>query len=121
MLLLWDDEGRVLLQRRPPTGIWGGLWSLPEIAPDDDPVGWCRETLACGARLRSDLSPLRHGFTHFELDILPRMLDLEALPERVMDAGDWLWYNPRSPQQIGLPAVVDRLLDNGAAPDWRMR
>ncbi len=30
MLLLSDREGRLLLERRPPSGIWGGLWSLPE-------------------------------------------------------------------------------------------
>lgn len=115
MLLLLDDEDRVLLLRRPPSGVWGGLWSLPEIPRGDDPVGWCREVLACGARPRSDLAPVKHGFTHFELDILPRVLDLEAPPGRVMDADDWLWYNPRAPHQIGLPAVVDRLLASDTA------
>jgi A/G-specific adenine glycosylase len=66
------------------------------------------------ARRRGDLPPVRHGFTHFDLDIHPALLELDATPDRVMDGGEWLWYNPRSPHEIGLPAVVARLLDPDA-------
>jgi len=51
MLILTNDRSEVLLEQRPPSGIWGGLWSLPETtaAPDDETalVDWCRERLGC--------------------------------------------------------------------------
>ena len=42
MLLITNADREVLLERRPPSGIWGGLYSLPELAAEDDPQGWCR-------------------------------------------------------------------------------
>ncbi|MDQ2694431.1 MAG: A/G-specific adenine glycosylase, partial [Pseudomonadota bacterium] len=45
MLLLCAATGEVLLERRPPSGVWGGLWSFPECPPAADVAGWCRETL----------------------------------------------------------------------------
>jgi A/G-specific adenine glycosylase len=114
MLILLDAERRVLLRRRAPTGIWGGLWSLPEIGCDEDAVAWCRQVLGGRARRRGGLPRVRHGFTHFDLEIQPQLLELETAPGRVMDGDDWLWYNPRSPNEIGLPAVVARLLDRDA-------
>ena len=43
MLLVRDPQGRVLLERRPPQGVWGGLWCLPELATEADPLARCRE------------------------------------------------------------------------------
>ena len=110
MLLLEDPEGRILLERRPHRGIWGGLWSLPEASLEKrDPC--CPLP---GAELEpapdADPPPIRHGFTHFELLIHPRRFRVTAPGDGIMDAGGHLWYNPAEPPNIGLPAVVSRLL-----------
>jgi A/G-specific adenine glycosylase len=115
MLLVRDGAGRVLLRRRPADGLWGGLWGLPE--PDDaqDVARWCETRLGVRPDTIRALAPLRHGFTHFELEIRPLRLEVDGA--RCAMAGDgWLWYNPRSPARIGLAAVVGRLLGSLERP-----
>ncbi len=111
MLLVRDAEGALLLERRPPAGIWGGLWSLPEIAVDADPLGWCRETLQQSARIKRHLDPRRHTFSHFHLDIEPVEILLNGPGCGVLEAADRVWYNPQRPDDVGLAAPVARLID----------
>ena len=115
MLLIRDEAGRVLLQRRPADGLWGGLWGLPE--PDDaqDVARWCETRLGVRPDHTRALAPVRHGFTHFELEIRPLRLEVDGA--RCVMAGEgWLWYNPRSPARVGLAAVVARLLGSLEPP-----
>ncbi|NGP53369.1 A/G-specific adenine glycosylase [Thioalkalivibrio sp. XN8] len=115
MLLLQDAAGAVLLERRPPSGVWGGLWCPPELA-GESPVDWGERVL--GARLRPApaLAAVRHGFTHFELEITPLRARLERAPARVLESDRWVWYNARSPAKFGLAAVVGRLITALQAP-----
>ena len=110
MLLVEDPEGRFLLERRPQGGIWGGLWSLPEAPPGERdphcPLPGCKLEPAAGA----DPPTLRHGFTHFELVIRPRHFHIAGPTNGIIDADTHLWYNTAKPPNIGLPAVIDRLL-----------
>ncbi len=111
MLLVRDREGAVLLERRASAGIWGGLWSLPEIAADADPLGWCMDELHQPGEVGRVLATRRHTFSHFHLDIEPCEILLKNPVLRVLEAGSRLWYNPRSPENVGLAAPVARLLD----------
>lgn len=70
MLLIRDGDGHVLLQRRPPTGIWGGLWGLPECHTDDI-KRWSRTALGLEIAPQRRWPTLRHSFSHFHLDIHP--------------------------------------------------
>jgi A/G-specific adenine glycosylase len=70
MLLIRDEAGRILLQRRPPAGIWGGLWGLPECTTRDIRA-WCRDTLGLEIETDKRWPTLRHSFSHFRLDIHP--------------------------------------------------
>ncbi len=110
MLLLQDPERRVLLEKRPPTGIWGGLWSLPELPPDARAEDWCLRQLGLRTSLVGKLRPRAHAFTHFQLRILPRLLRVENPAPGVLDGGRWVWYNPGQPQDRGLAAPVLALL-----------
>ncbi|MGH8399678.1 MAG: A/G-specific adenine glycosylase, partial [Gammaproteobacteria bacterium] len=66
MLLLMQD-GRLLLQRRPPSGIWGGLWGFPELAPEQDIEAWCQQRFGAAPSAQHQLPLLRHTFSHFHL------------------------------------------------------
>ena len=111
MLLATDCDGRVLLEQRPPQGIWGGLWSLPQFDDEDAARRSVALSLA-SACIAADLPPaIQHSFTHFDLEIQPMRVQctgtsgvMDALPER-------LWYNPREPQRVGLPAPVKTLIE----------
>lgn len=108
-MLLAVHEGRVLLERRPPTGIWGGLWGLPEFSSSDDARLWCARMLATGARPMDALAPLRHAFTHFVVEIQPLRIDC-AGTSGVMEAERWVWYNPAAPAALGVAAPVTHLI-----------
>ncbi len=111
MLLVRDPAGAVLLERRASAGVWGGLWSLPEIAADADPLGWCMDELHQPGEVGRVLATRRHTFSHFHLDIEPCEILLKNPVVRVLEAGSRLWYNARSPEHIGLAAPVARLID----------
>lgn len=72
LLLLQGDE--ILLEKRPPSGIWGGLWSLPEVPDDVDAQELARERYGVEAELLPSLPVLTHTFTHFRLHITPQPL-----------------------------------------------
>jgi len=112
LLIAHDGQGRVLLERRPPAGVWGGLWCLPEVPGDEAPVDWAARELGLRIAEPEPWPALRHGFTHFVLDISPLAAPvLENPADRVLEGGARVWYNCRSPDQRGLAAPVARLLE----------
>lgn len=109
MLIIRDQDRRALLVRRPPNGIWGGLWSLPEYT-GPDVQGWCRAHLGCEVTLASPGTPIRHRFTHFTLTITPLPAKLED-HAAVMENQDAVWYNTDDLDQYpGVAAPVRQLL-----------
>jgi len=117
MLLVRDQDGAVLLQQRPPAGIWGGLWSFPEVESPGAGEAWCAQRLGCGVA-RSEAWPvLRHSFSHFHLDITPLLVELGAnRAGAVLEGQPAVWYNTRTENTPrGLAAPVQRLLDRLAA------
>ena len=109
MLLVESSEG-VLLQRRPPTGIWGGLWSLPEAPVETDPLYHCRERLGLDADTPEYWPAFRHTFSHYHLDIEPVRLRVTGDAACVMTDEEAFWYNERTAPERGLAAPVNRLL-----------
>lgn len=83
------DAGRVLLERRPAPGIWGGLWCFPERRP-------------AGCRVKAELAPIEHGFTHFRLRIRPLLCAGRA------PAGLWLDFDDA--RRAAIPTPVRNLL-----------
>ncbi|PMS21338.1 A/G-specific adenine glycosylase [Trinickia dabaoshanensis] len=111
MLVLRDGE-RVLLERRPPSGIWGGLWSLPEAA-GEAALADRAQILGAGPDI-TRLAPIAHTFTHFKLDIEPRCAELSAVQRaRRCDARDdeTAWVPLAQIDDYGVPAPVRKLLD----------
>jgi A/G-specific adenine glycosylase len=116
VLVVRDPSGRVLLERRPARGIWGGLFSLPELAEEESPRDWCVRTLGAPISAERELPTIEHAFTHFDLDLAPRLLDLASAPNVVRDADDWHWCRPRAALEVGVPAPVAALLRDGLEP-----
>jgi A/G-specific adenine glycosylase len=108
MIMIRDRRGHVLLQRRPPAGIWGGLWSFPECT-DEDIGAWCEQALGLRVELATPWPPLRHTFSHFHLRITP--IAARAVDSgKVMENPEMLWYNPNQPDARGFASPVKRLL-----------
>ncbi len=107
LVALRGDE--VLLERRPSTGIWGGLWCFPELPMEDwEPAAVGRYALELSSR--RDLEPIEHAFTHFRLTLHPVVVVVAAAPgKRVAEPGQ-LWLELAQAGGAAVPTPVRRLL-----------
>lgn len=132
MLLLRNKDNEILLEKRPPTGIWGGLWSLPEMSVENAQEQaievWCREQYQLKIKAVNELEVIRHTFSHYHLDITPCVVDVKKTAQSVMEADRRVWYKAcqddrqqpavvksaakiRAKPSLGLAAPVTRLLN----------
>jgi len=120
MLMLCNDNGEVLLEQRPSAGIWGGLWSFPELAQVDEVAAYCHDSLGIKAVDVTAWPVVRHTFSHFHLEITPAIARAGVDPTMVMEAPHRLWYNPDGTEERGLAAPVEKLLQRlSASQEWR--
>ncbi|MBM4180375.1 MAG: A/G-specific adenine glycosylase [Betaproteobacteria bacterium] len=106
-MLVLLHAGSVLLEKRPPTGVWGGLWSLPECAEAEEP-GEVAECLGCRVVDAVALPIVSHAFTHFRLRIQPWRLRAQPLPGAAEPGRLWLDLNDI--EGAALPSPVRRIL-----------
>jgi A/G-specific adenine glycosylase len=107
-MVLAVADGAVYLERRPASGIWGGLWSLPEVS---DVGGWCAERLNAEAVAVENWDTLRHSFSHYDLDIAPVVVRIDTASSKVADCGDSTWYRPGDAPPGGIAAPVMKLIE----------
>ena len=109
VLIAVRGGGELLLERRPPHGIWGGLLGLPEFPTREHALQWCHERLT-GAQDAESAEPLRHVFSHFELEMKPLIVRCEDAAAGLRDDDRYLWYDPRDPPRLGLPKPIAALI-----------
>ena len=110
MLIALDPDGRVLLRRRPPTGIWASLWSLPQHDDIEAAQAWFQRHLDGDLASARALPALDHGFTHFRLRIHPQVITVNGMHAAIGDNPDLRWASRAELAAIGLPAPVRKLL-----------
>jgi len=135
MFILRTDAGRVLLEKRPPNGIWGSLYSLPQVdLPQPESGGNMAASPASGGARSArklewappppgqtmglryhdeppvELPGIKHSFTHFQLDIVPVLYRVRGANNAVAESDRWLWYSIDNPAEVGLAAPVRKLL-----------
>jgi A/G-specific adenine glycosylase len=111
MLLATNKTAEVLLLQRPPAGIWGGLWSPPEFPDRDALEAYARTRLARVTYGVRQLDNLDHAFTHFDLRITPIHFRCSGAKASAVSDVETLWFDPKRPQRVGLPAPIKVLLD----------
>jgi A/G-specific adenine glycosylase len=106
LLPMWHSQ--ILLYKRPPSGLWGGLWgfyeskNLSSLPQDASQLGITDFDA-------QHLSPFRHTFSHFHLDIQPVILHLPALPGNQVQESQQLWYDLNQPAEVGLAAPTKKI------------
>ncbi len=101
-------DSEVLIERRPASGIWGGLWSPPQFADELAALDWCRREFGEPQRIAQAMEPIDHAFTHFDLRLTPlhvRILHREEGGE----PDDRMWYRLAKPARVGLPQPIRQL------------
>lgn len=107
LMLLSGNE--ILLQKRPQTGIWGGLWSLPEMGMTENAREIAKQRFGLETEALPALPPMMHAFTHFTLKITPQPLQVRSKVEQLMEPV-WLWLDLEDAADAALPAPVKKLL-----------
>jgi A/G-specific adenine glycosylase len=111
MLVLRDAHERILLERRPPTGVWASLWSFPEAADEDSAaralVRWRNATSR--VPVLQPMAPFAHVFSHYRLDVTPLTARLPQ-PRAVADNDSERWLTIEQALQLGLPSPVRKLI-----------
>ena len=106
-MLLLVDQGELLLEKRPDRGIWGGLWSLPELDFNADPAAHCIHHHGVAPISVQPLAQLTHSFTHFKLHIhATRVQPATRSPLRPGQA----WLSLDGALEAALPAPVRKLV-----------
>jgi A/G-specific adenine glycosylase len=108
-MLVLAHGREVLLEKRPSPGVWGGLWSLPELARGDDPAATSARCYGCEVAAVARLDRLRHGFTHFTLEIIPLLATVRRREPRAAQPGV-VWLPVHEALGAALPVPVRRLL-----------
>ena len=106
---LFKQGTNILLEQRPPAGIWGGLWSFIENIE----VSEAEVAAEHGFKVISSrqLDPFRHTFSHFHLDIEAVLVEVEAGKASQVNENQQIWYNLNNPPEVGLAAPTKKLLD----------
>ncbi len=113
MLMLRNADNEILLQQRPPSGIWGGLWSFPELAAatkDRAIEQWCQQQLGHTITLEQRWPTVRHTFSHFHLDIEPVVARLKNSQPRIQEPTKSQWHALEKRPDFGMAAPVNHLL-----------
>ena len=108
MLVLRDRQGRVLLERRGPQGVWSGLWSLPEAVDIDGARRLARRHAQVASA--QPLDPFTHVFTHYRLHVAPLLFERASARPHVADDPGLRWCASSELAHLGLPAPVRSLL-----------
>ncbi len=111
MLAINDEQGALLLQRRPPSGIWGGLWSLPEVASEQAIDEWLSAAGLVMLDNPYSAARFRHTFSHYHLDIDVQVLTVKASEGFVLEAAERVWYNGGQ-LPGGVAAPVSKILND---------
>jgi len=109
-MVLASNNCQVYLERRPEAGIWGGLWSLPELG-DRTLDEWCDDVLGSSAVDFDAWPVLRHSFSHFDLDIHPVVVRVGSRASKVADGDSEKWHGLEDALPGGIAAPVQKLLD----------
>lgn len=109
VLLLLMQGNETLLQKRPPHGIWGGLWSLPELPPGQEAAAYALHNFGLRAEPQPQLPGFTHSFTHFRLRITPQPLKVSRVPPTPIAPG-LIWLDLAEARGAALPAPVKKLL-----------
>ena len=109
-MVLASNGGQVYLERRPEAGIWGGLWSLPELG-DRSLDDWCDDVLDSPVGNTESWQVFRHSFSHYDLDIHPIVVRVSVRASTVAECDTKTWHDLADLPPGGIAAPVQKLLE----------
>lgn len=109
VFLIMQSEHGILLEQRPPSGIWGGLLCLPELPAGADAAQYAQQHYGVTAQEWQELPALRHTFTHFRLTLRPLRASVTHMPTAMESRLRWLAVSDYA--AAALPTPIRTLLE----------
>jgi A/G-specific adenine glycosylase len=113
ILLILIRQGKILLERRLPTGVWANLWCFPEMTDSEDARVYCNHRFSMEVKPLPPMDEFHHTFTHFRLKIQPLPLQVVSLSPTVAlkRQTETKWFTPDDALNAAIPAPVRKLLE----------
>lgn len=110
-LLLHNDDNLIYLEKRPPIGLWGGLWCLPSIEMEHCPIRYVETTYQFKTNNLKEFMIINHSFSHFHLQIKALTMQTMVSPHSVADhPGNWFAFHEIS--ALGIAKPVSDIINN---------
>lgn len=109
LLVLYNNQGLIYLEKRPPVGLWGGLWCLPSLDEDHCPLNFIRLHYDLAGKTPKKLLAFKHRFSHFHLEISALSIETEALGNKVAEIPGQ-WFAQESLHTLGLAQPTSKIL-----------
>jgi len=107
VMLVLRNAGEILLEKRKASGIWGGLWSLPEVATKREARAVCEKRFGVNVLAAQTLPSIAHGFTHYKLDIDVLLFDVKKVKR---DAPGVAWLSLADAATAAIPTPVRKII-----------
>src|SRR5450756_1636716 len=107
LLLMHGND--ILLEKRPGSGIWGGLWCPPQFDDEAAAKDWFVRN-GMDASHGERLETFSHTFTHFKLHIMPLKIQLARKPLRAAHPGS-VWLDVEEALRAAIPTPVRMMLN----------
>ncbi len=111
IIIIENRSQQLLLIRRPPKGIWGGLWSFPEFSSESEANNEIGSILDSNIQFNKNWKAIEHKFSHFKLIMRPKHYSIEDTTN-INGKDDIMWVDKRKLKNIGVPAPVLKILEN---------
>lgn len=109
-VMIENHQKEILLIKRPPSGVWGGLWSFPECELGQDLKRWCRDALGLIIDEIESLPSIKHSFSHYHLEIFPKLTKIRDIKSSFREIFCYKWHSPSQYSELGLATPVKDLL-----------
>ena len=106
-LILKDQDNNILLEKRENKGIWGGLWSFPELDTNKNIEKWCNKVSQDIKNIEYG-TIIHHGFSHFDLEITPVVIDIKGTMSLEERHGR---FTKKQISKLGVPKPVKSLIN----------
>ena len=110
LLLVKNATGEVLLEKRPLSGIWSGLWSFPECSIEEDIETWCQKKFGFEVMINERWNSIFYRFGHCKFEIRPILLQITVRQAPILEYTSKIWYKAYSKLPGGISAPIAHLL-----------
>jgi A/G-specific adenine glycosylase len=108
-LVLYNEQGLIYLEKRPPVGLWGGLWCLPSLDKEACPLEFINQNYDLAGISTKHLITFKHRFSHFHLEINAVSIKTQALGRRVTE-NKGQWFKKEQLNSLGLAQPTYKIL-----------